>query len=60
MFHKTLEEANAGDQMGILTKGVKKNEVRRGMVAGKPGTVSLKKKGFGDIKYNVPIINQPF
>jgi len=38
MFHKTLEEANAGDQMGILTKGVKKNEVRRGMVAGKPGT----------------------
>ena len=43
MFHKTLEEANAGDQMGILTKGVKKNEVRRGMVAGKPGTVSFKK-----------------
>ena len=43
MFHKTLEEANAGDQMGILTKGVKKTEVRRGMVAGKPGTVSFKK-----------------
>ena len=42
MFHKTLEEANAGDQMGILTKGVKKTEVRRGMVAGKPGTVSIK------------------
>lgn len=39
MFHKTLEEANAGDQMGVLTKGLKKNEVRRGMVAGKVGTL---------------------
>ena len=39
MFHKTLEEACAGDQMGILTKGVKKGDVRRGMAAGKPGTI---------------------
>jgi len=37
MFHKTLEEGEAGDQMGILTKGVKKGDVRRGMVVGKPG-----------------------
>jgi len=40
MFHKTLEEANAGDQMGILTKGVKKTDVRRGMAVIKPGTMS--------------------
>lgn len=39
MFHKTLEEACAGDQMGILTKGVKKGDVRRGMAVGKPGTI---------------------
>ena len=40
MFHKTLEEAVAGDQMGVLTKGVKKSDVRRGMAIVKPGTVS--------------------
>jgi len=39
MFHKTLDEACAGDQMGILTKGVKKGDVRRGMAVGKPGTL---------------------
>ena len=39
MFHKTLEEACAGDQMGILTKGIKKGDVRRGMAVIKPGTV---------------------
>jgi len=40
MFHKTLDEAVAGDQMGVLTKGVKKGDVRRGMAIVKPGTVS--------------------
>ena len=40
MFHKTLEEAVAGDQMGVLTKGVKKGDVRRGMAIVKPGTMS--------------------
>jgi elongation factor Tu len=39
MFHKTLEEACAGDQMGILTKGVKKEDVRRGMAVCKIGTI---------------------
>lgn len=37
MFHKTLEEANAGDQMGVLTKGLKRDEVKRGMCLIKPG-----------------------
>nr|ACO11326.1 Elongation factor Tu, mitochondrial precursor [Caligus rogercresseyi] len=40
MFHKILEEANAGDQMGVLARGVKKDEVRRGMVVAKPKSVS--------------------
>ena len=35
MFHKTLEEATAGDQMGILLKGLKRDDVRRGMVVAK-------------------------
>lgn len=38
MFHKTLEEGTAGDQMGVLVRGLKRDEVRRGMVAAKPGT----------------------
>merc|ERR1712008_451050 len=40
MFHKTLDEAVAGDQMGVLTNGVKKGDVRRGMAIIKPGTMS--------------------
>ena len=40
MFHKTLDEAVAGDQMGVLTKGIKKGDVRRGMAIIKPGTMS--------------------
>jgi len=39
MFHKILEEANAGDQMGVLARGIKKDDVRRGMCLVKPGTV---------------------
>ncbi len=39
MFHKTLDEACAGDQMGILLRGVKKDDVRRGMAVAKPGTI---------------------
>jgi len=38
MFHKILEEANAGDQMGVLVRGVKRDELRRGMCAVKPGS----------------------
>ena len=39
MFHKTLEEATAGDQMGILLKGLKRDDVRRGMCVAKKNTV---------------------
>ena len=31
MFHKILEEANSGDQMGLLARGLKQSDVRRGM-----------------------------
>jgi len=36
MFHKILEEANAGDQMGVLARGIKQQDVRRGMCVVKP------------------------
>jgi len=39
MFRKTLEEALAGDNIGVLLRGVEKDEVERGMVLAKPGTI---------------------
>lgn len=38
MFHQILEEAHAGDQLGALVRGVKRDDVKRGMVMAKPGT----------------------
>jgi elongation factor Tu len=40
MFHKDLDEAIPGDNVGILLRGVKKEEVERGMVVAKPGTIT--------------------
>ncbi|KAF8819286.1 putative elongation factor Tu [Cardiosporidium cionae] len=37
MFHKTLDSAQAGDQVGIMLKGVKKSDIARGMVLGNVG-----------------------
>lgn len=39
MFHKTLTEGHAGDQAGLLLRGLKKDDVRRGMVVAAPGSV---------------------
>lgn len=44
MFKKELDQAMAGDNAGILLRGVKRDEVTRGMVIAKPGTVSSHKK----------------
>lgn len=38
MFNKTLDEARAGENVGILLRGLTKNEVERGMVLAAPGT----------------------
>lgn len=40
MFNKTLEDARAGDNVGILLRGVKRDEVERGQVLAKPGTIT--------------------
>ncbi|HFB06855.1 MAG: elongation factor Tu [Dehalococcoidia bacterium] len=39
MFHKTMEEAEAGDAVGVLLRGLDRGEVERGQVLAKPGTV---------------------
>ncbi|XP_050470504.1 elongation factor Tu, mitochondrial-like [Bombus huntii] len=39
MFHQTLEEAEAGDQMGALLRGLKRDDIKRGMIMCKPGSL---------------------
>jgi elongation factor Tu len=40
MFRKLLDQAQAGDNVGLLLRGVEKDELERGMVVAKPGTVT--------------------
>jgi elongation factor Tu len=40
MFQKTLEESVAGDNVGILLRGVTKENIQRGMVLAKPGSIT--------------------
>ncbi|MCD6351249.1 MAG: elongation factor Tu, partial [Armatimonadetes bacterium] len=40
MFRKTLDYAEAGDNVGILLRGIEKNEVERGMVIAAPGSIT--------------------
>jgi elongation factor Tu len=40
MFRKLLDEGRAGDNVGILLRGVDKNELERGMVIAKPGSIT--------------------
>ena len=44
MFRKLLDEARAGDNVGILLRGIKKDDIERGMVIAKPGTIKPHKK----------------
>ncbi len=44
MFRKTLDEAVAGDNVGVLLRGIGKDEVERGQVLAKPGTITPHKK----------------
>ena len=40
MFRKTLEEGEAGDNVGLLLRGIDKSEMKRGMVLCKPGSIT--------------------
>ena len=44
MFRKLLDEGQAGDNVGILVRGLKKDELERGQVIAKPGTITPHKK----------------
>jgi elongation factor Tu len=40
MFQKTLDEGQAGENVGLLMRGIEKNQVRRGMVLAAPGSIT--------------------
>ncbi|MGH2644279.1 MAG: EF-Tu/IF-2/RF-3 family GTPase, partial [Chitinophagaceae bacterium] len=40
MFKKILDEGQAGDNAGLLLRGIEKNDIRRGMVICKPGSIT--------------------
>jgi elongation factor Tu len=44
MFNKLLDQGQAGDNIGCLLRGIEKNEVERGQVLAKPGTITPHKK----------------
>ncbi|MBL9151068.1 MAG: elongation factor Tu [Verrucomicrobiales bacterium] len=44
MFRKLLSEGQAGDNVGLLLRGVKKEDIERGQVIAKPGTIKPHKK----------------
>ncbi len=49
MFRKILEDARAGDNVGLLLRGVAKDDVERGMVMAKPGSIKPHKKFKGEV-----------
>jgi len=49
MFNKTLDYAIAGDNVGILLRGIDKDEVERGQVVAAPGTITPHRKFEGEV-----------
>lgn len=49
MFRKELDQGEAGDNVGVLLRGTKKEDVERGMVLCKPGSITPHKKFEGEI-----------
>jgi elongation factor Tu len=49
MFHKNLETGMAGDNAGLLLRGVDRDEVERGMVLAKPGSITPHKKFMSEV-----------
>ncbi len=49
MFHKMLDEGEAGDNIGVLLRGVQRNEIERGQVLAKPGTIKPLTHFFGEV-----------
>ncbi len=49
MFHKLLDQAEAGDNVGLLLRGIAKNEIERGQVLCKPGSIQPHTKFVGQV-----------
>ena len=49
MFHQELDQAQAGDNAGILLRGVTREEVERGMVLAKPGSITPHRKFMSEV-----------
>ena len=49
MFRKLLDNAEAGDNVGLLLRGVQRNEIERGQVLAKPGSIHPHKKFKGEV-----------
>jgi elongation factor Tu len=49
MFNKTLDQVIAGDNVGILLRGVEKDDVERGMVVAAPGSITPHTKFEGEV-----------
>jgi elongation factor Tu len=49
MFRKLLDDAQAGDNVGLLLRGIEKKDLERGMVVAKPGSVTPHTKFKGQV-----------
>jgi len=49
MFHKTLDTGQAGDNLGLLLRGIDRDEVERGMVIAKPGSITPHTKFMSEV-----------
>ncbi len=49
MFHKLMDQAEAGDNIGALLRGIQKNEIERGQVLCKPGSIQPHTKFVGQV-----------
>ena len=49
MFHKLLDEGRAGDNLGLLVRGIDRDQVERGMVIAKPGSINPQKKFLAEV-----------
>ncbi len=49
MFRKLLDEGQAGDNIGVLLRGTEKDDVQRGQVVAKPGSITPHKKFKGEV-----------
>jgi elongation factor Tu len=49
MFHKELKQVQAGDNAGVLLRGMDREDVERGMVLAKPGSITPHRKFLGEV-----------